>query len=621
MNKKNNNRFFEACKIINKFINMGVDEWESFYTDDRVLNHCIVLFEEKLSDVKPKEKCIERAAHFTKVVVSKMLSDKIIVTEDTVNRLIGLDEKYALYLESKGLDRSKASEDDPILFKNMSELNELTSKLKIAIDEEKSKKNAEPVNKDEETSSNNHLPESTIDENQIKNLNGEIERLKAALEENRIKRVKLSNRCDSLTGENEALNCENSRLLREIEKFESKIKEITKTMNEQNDKVTTLSNELYKAKKAKKDLTDSNAELSTRVNTLEEKNKMLLSQFESTVLVERQKAISEYENELERKAESEKTLRENILSVLFENSYTLDELLVRLKQDSITISREDLMREIMEINKSVSVINDNSLSFPIKYGVCKKSVITNKSFDLGINRFILTSDRHISDYTNSLRATNEAIENYAKKSGIKVNVDLGDYVDFAYSPVYNFSICNKLLDLMEKISREDGDLFKLHLSGNHEKYLLCSGINPIEKLCSLNNKHIDLGFDHANIVTPKGIIGVHHGLDDDHFNLDALHPNVVEFLKKHRDLGSTTDFDFFGHFHREIINTEDGYGIVPSLGMGHPDIPKNEMYRKLWDVIIDDDNVLIQDLFIDSSNAVRKGALILSKKMNSNKGN
>lgn len=313
-------------------------------------------------------------------------------------------------------------------------------------------------------------------------------------------------------------------------------------------------------------------------------NKLNIAQGEYKTLTN---AIKEYQENIAKKESEEelnKEFKKIILEKLCSSSCTLDELREHLKNHKIFMSNDELYKRLNDLNNKVNIVDRNHLSQPSYYKVCEPLFETLKTFKLYIPDYkkeldlMFISDLHIGNVSDDIYERLYNMYEYAINNNINTIINLGDICSLS-----NFDIETKqaLLEaegLMEEIILKypkDHSINNLLMGGNHDKSLFAGGINPIRRICSERYDFKNLGYDNTILdigtTSTSNYFALHHPnqrVSDNETVLKEI-ADIKKLTKPfYTESNLTQDnnlMDFYGHFHKSLLDTANGICVVPSL--------------------------------------------------------
>lgn len=345
------------------------------------------------------------------------------------------------------------------------------------------------------------------------------------------------------------------------------------------------------------DLEEQNKNLSLVLECNDNKIKDLNSTLES-ILNEKNKA----EEEKEKKKIRENEIDECIILKLINNSYTLDQLLKELNDDN-NYSLGEIKESLTRIKAKINILNPSKQNFPIEYKVCSPLINKGGIFNINTNDksydILLTSDWHIlNDHIEnaSLLKELDKVYNYCAKNSIKLILNLGDLLHAVQHPkIKRYQENMMLLEEMIKKFPFDPSINHAILGGNHDKYMLDIGVDPLKYLSDNRDDFINLGYNDAyvtfNSENIKQIIGLHHPYcPRTRINIEDINAqSIINYLKEKKQQYNMNNkdiyIDFFGHFHTARIDQFNAYATIP------PFIKSNEKnINSVWHLKVYFDN-------------------------------
>ena len=280
----------------------------------------------------------------------------------------------------------------------------------------------------------------------------------------------------------------------------------------------------------------------------------------------------------------DKEFKRVVLEKICTSSCTLQELNQYLESFKIFMSNDEVYKRLNELNNKINIIDQSHPSLPSYYKVCEPLYETSQTFKMHVPDYkkelelLLISDLHIGSVSEDIYDLLYNLYEYAINNNISTILNLGDLCSLS-----NFDIGSKkaLLEA-EKLIEEiivkypkDDNISNLVMGGNHDKSLFIGGIDPIKRICLERLDFKNLGYDDAIIDIgnndTSNYIVLHHPSErvGDNSNILTEIADIKRLLKKfYADTDLSPDnnlMDFYGHFHKSLLDTASGICVVPSL--------------------------------------------------------
>ena len=279
--------------------------------------------------------------------------------------------------------------------------------------------------------------------------------------------------------------------------------------------------------------------------------------------------------------EKENEIIDKIINYLIDNTngkynVSAEEILDYLNQDgNYEFNLNDIYNYLKIIKSRGISCESRSEILPKRYCISKPYVLSNSFYRVGkkAEDILLVSDLHVREGAYALDNLNK-IYDYAVRNNIELILNLGDFID---SNNFNDSIITKqqqdeLLSLLETIIMQmPDDIPHGILGGNHERWILGRGIDPIGYLSESRKDIIGLGYDSAILsFGDKSLIGIHHkkfeGVSDiltDSEKIQGVYTYLNNmYCSKNIDLRVC---DIFGHFHKFNFDSSTNIISLPSF--------------------------------------------------------
>ncbi|MGM9834578.1 MAG: hypothetical protein ACI31M_02205 [Bacilli bacterium] len=394
-----------------------------------------------------------------------------------------------------------------------------------------------------------------IDENE------ELERVKKTLVQNDDKVKKLEKNILQLQKELNKKEKLLSELKESMEDLKNKKSQVEKDVKNANKENLTLHKELSKT-------TEKIVSLEEKIRNYIELNKVL------------EEKISLYEQKKNVIIAKDDEMQEQILRLILNDSYTLDELVKELDKKNIKTSREEVFKSINLMKKKYLIRGDFE-TIPKSYTIgkvepkenveIKIDVPSNKCIDI-----LLLTDEHI-DYKNVKTYDNfDSVYNYCINKNIHTIFHLGDFVDLDLGYITK---TDKLRYYMKDVSLilnkypKDDSITNVYLGGNHEKRLFSFGIDPVEYIEGQRSDFISLGYTHAVLNIGNDKIGLHHPNNRSTMEIrDAVPSYLNQYYHNIKFDDNDVYLDILGHYHRCYLNQDNYYFLAPSFNFNNESI-------------------------------------------------
>lgn len=285
-------------------------------------------------------------------------------------------------------------------------------------------------------------------------------------------------------------------------------------------------------------------------------------------------------------------LDEYILNLLFDNKYSLNALFDEVVKVHPNLSIEELKESLRRISTKVSINPVGTVELKKEYQVCppyykkyqKLLLNTDKKYkdvlfisDLHISETPSSCDYDINRHNSYFTKTLNDVYDYCAKNNIDIICNLGDLLDIRdfslYSSKENYDRCLKVIEEANKFLPYDVNISHAIMGGNHDADLFAYGIDPITMLANSREDIIDLGYDDAFLKFKNSdFIGLHHkGIPKEEKMGNAIEfgktiANNLNFKYSQTTFNRDNSYlDLFGHFHKSRLDTQNKYGVVPSL--------------------------------------------------------
>lgn len=405
-------------------------------------------------------------------------------------------------------------------------------------------------------------------------------------------------------------NSDENDLKTKIDEYKNKIKILKKEKKELNSKINSLNNiidesikkeelELYKTQL--KELEEKNEELNITICKLEFDNSRLNNDNKKLkyTMSEEKKFYDEEYNILKKKFDSA-TIDAQKYNEYITNSEINTEI-DRLVLENIVETKQNIS-EIFSVlhflypNITKETIFDSLKRLRNNYSISQNSIYDyEKSYGIGLNYYdnysidkigdvldiIVISDMHINDDIESSLYNLNLIYEYAKRNGIKIIVNLGDFIDGHFTNYnnkldqfkYNDELISKIIESLPK----DASIINLLLGGNHDRLVMSQGIDIVNRVANERMDYASLNYDHSFLNIGNSTLGLHHVnkryTDDFIKNTSCDNSLVNSHLESYYDRKkvqkSNIYLDLLGHYHISKFSSIGSYVTIPSLNNDH----------------------------------------------------
>ncbi len=295
------------------------------------------------------------------------------------------------------------------------------------------------------------------------------------------------------------------------------------------------------------------------------------------------------QTELAAKRVQESQMEAIIYQQLLFDGANIDGLIRGLKAKGFVTERDEVYSLLQRIKSKIN-ITSNSFSFTPSYKIVSPIVCEDGEFKVDVPAgckhydIMLVSDFHLKDIDSKVLAGFDVLNNYCANNGINLILNLGDFYHATAGHMFEYEHAMSNYRMVEKsismIPRADG-IYHAVLGGNHDRNVVKYGFDPISMLCDGREDFINLGYNHSTIAlngfyNPLGRFDIHHpetfdfpidlnndGIDSTELNgyLDSLYDSQG----RSRD---DSYIDIFGHTHKSLFNSLEGYYYIPSYFEG-----------------------------------------------------
>ncbi len=270
------------------------------------------------------------------------------------------------------------------------------------------------------------------------------------------------------------------------------------------------------------------------------------------------------------------SLEEAILRLLYQRSYTLEELTCLLQDQSYYVTPKEVYASLISLNRQIGINGLQANHIPVSYRV-KKDVLTNQSFDLEWKghkkplEMVLYSDIHFYEgHVQSSFSEIDLLNEYCVSKNIPYLFHLGDLISRVNYLPFDYDLMLRTRDFFREIIQKmphSPTIFYGFLGGNHDEDFLRSGMDINTLLSEEHANFFSLGYYHAflHMGSRKNMIGLHHPtcriqVEDGEEVLNTYLKQVYNSQNPRN-----TVMDFLGHNHRGYFSSQYGVALVPSL--------------------------------------------------------
>lgn len=387
---------------------------------------------------------------------------------------------------------------------------------------------------------------------------------------------------------------------------DEKIKTLKETLKKANDKIIELDTKLKKQNKnyehlktQKNELNELKVKLENKIIALEkiklnQEEKIISLQDEINNLSEENQNLSynkerllELENNtkaLEEQNNKEKIAIGIILRSLYKNKKTnIEEIMSELNKEKIKLTSQEIYIIINNMKQTFNIKGPIFDTIPPYYEIDTNISNTHNTFYYNIEDYdqqlniLVISDMHntIDRELEELKKLNNIIYNYCQNNNIKLIFNLGDTFDInKYNRLYNeekIYYLNEIKELIDKYIESlpsATDIYQILLGGNHDKFFIDYGINPLTLISSKREDIVNLGYDYGIIELGNinNQILLHHPsyrLEEENEFSDEI-KNYLDIIYEDINSKNNIYFNLIGHLHRSKMDFINNYCLVPS---------------------------------------------------------
>lgn len=370
---------------------------------------------------------------------------------------------------------------------------------------------------------------------------------------------------------------------KKIAKREATIEEQKQELKELRVKVKDYQKQTDKQDNTIRILEQQNEEQSSIISDISAKQERATRQIEASekTISELNEIISIYQKDADSKKQKE-YIEEEIFKILSNRDVTVEELASIITHDhnGNKVSNQLVFECLMNLKNKIKITSNEMRNFSPVYSIGVKRFEKNKVVNIPISTkamdILLVSDMHFGLVGKKDILAFDCMYDYCAKNGINLILNLGDLFSYDYqanSDRYNRMQYNsKILETAIKNLPYDKNIHQAILGGNHDCKILDYGVDPIDVLASSRRDIINLGYEHANVAIGENSFMLHHinkrfpeAINGKRYDNSEFIEAINEYYNNSPFEKDNTYVDLFGHFHKSILNEEDGYALVPSL--------------------------------------------------------
>lgn len=375
-----------------------------------------------------------------------------------------------------------------------------------------------------------------------------------------------------------------SHLQKELQLFETKISFELQKEKDLEEKLQQASLEQEQEKKRNSYLSSEYELLHQKylqlLHDVELENVRILQQENRALINEKLQLELQLEELYQQKAKDlnhfneQETVKRILLRYLYHDGVSLSFMVQCFKTKGIKISEQEIYQIIQALSKEFHIVRKCTKQ-GILFSIKKPSVLMNQTISIenetnGCLEYLIYSDLHcfFPNVLSSLRAIDQ-INEYCTVHHITHAFHLGDFYSFPKSSVSSTMLYD-FQKLEQKIIRQfpvSPQIFYGFLGGNHDKYLMRLGIDPVARFETFFPNFFSMGYSHCflSFSNSKEMIAFHH--PDIRLPLDSQSDNPWLYLKEYYQDSSIKRskvfYDFLGHIHQYFPDSD--FCLVPSL--------------------------------------------------------
>ena len=191
-----------------------------------------------------------------------------------------------------------------------------------------------------------------------------------------------------------------------------------------------------------------------------------------------------------------------VLENIVETKQNISEIFYVLHFLYPNITKETIFDSLKRLRNNYSISQNSIYDYEKSYGI-GLNYYDNYSIDkIGdVLDIIVISDMHINDDIESSLYNLNLIYEYAKRNGIKIIVNLGDFIDGHFTNYnnkldqfkYNDELISKIIESLPK----DASIINLLLGGNHDRLVMSQGIDIVNRVANERMDYASLNYDHS----------------------------------------------------------------------------------------------------------------------------
>lgn len=374
---------------------------------------------------------------------------------------------------------------------------------------------------------------------------------------------------------------------RQIKELEKKVNSLTKKLDKKtteeqkrNEQIHNLRSELKELTKQTKRiqvLETEKQEQETIIQSLQYQNKLAttsVDQKTTKIQVLEEKLKLYYEED--KKSKELEELEYKILEILILGEKTIEKLEKLLSVKGNKVSIKNIKKAIISLSEKFNIQTHRMRNFSPLYSVSTINAEINKKISIfgeyKVIDLLVISDLHLGHVDKNDIENFDKMYNYCASNGIDLIVNLGDL--FSYDYLADSTIMDKMDYNKRIISKAikkipfDKNIHHAILGGNHDRKILRWGMDAIKELENARTDITSLGYDHACINIREDNLLLHHmvtkiseyePIDQGFLQLRSSYYGDSPYLKE------DTYIDLYGHFHRSLLDSNEGFAFCPSL--------------------------------------------------------
>lgn len=359
-------------------------------------------------------------------------------------------------------------------------------------------------------------------------------------------------------------------LNQELKKYQSEIKELLQNNQKKEQAITFLSNLNESLELEIKTVNAKNVELNQKLEDLSQK----LSLYETKNAIQSQT----------------RRIREIIITELYNQPSSIEDLIKVVNREGYSVTPQIINEHLNALKNRVNMEGPLFETIPPIYKLNTNPLITPNPIylpSMALNKevdVLLISDLH-KDFYKDLLVPMDIAYNYSSANNISYIFNLGDNFNTKY---FNNNNNNRLEELkrIEQWIKEFSDcipqntgIYLLNLGGNHDRFFLKAGIDPLSKLQEYRPDFINLGYDHVNIVLgdklkTNNCLALHHPSKrieetigeslTENSRIKDYFSGYYHSLQNNLITRDMIYCDILAHLHRSKLDVLNSYCQVPS---------------------------------------------------------